>query len=130
MVCVPPGARIWSECPSLTFAFTTFLLLQRDGVISRLLRNFTDQTFKGLYHPDKFDLMLLIPYFAVLVVLAAYGIHRYQLVWMYYKNRKNKITEPPAEFHQENLPRVTVQLPIYNEQFVIDRLVDAVCKLR
>src|SRR5947199_5216430 len=94
------------------------------------MRNFTDQTFKGLYHPDKFDLMLLIPYFTVLVILASYGIHRYQLVWMYYKNRKNKVTEPSAEFTQENLPRVTIQLPIYNEQFVIDRLVDAVCKIR
>src|SRR5439155_19409792 len=76
------------------------------------------------------DLMLLIPYFTVLVILASYGIHRYQLVWMYYKNRKNKVTEPPAEFQTENLPRVTIQLPIYNEQFVIDRLVDAVCKIR
>src|SRR5438067_7868580 len=94
------------------------------------MRNFTDQTFKGLYHPDKFDLMLLIPYFTVLVILASYGIHRYQLVWMYYKNRKNKVTEPPAEFTQENLPRVTIQLPIYNEQFVIDRLVDAICKMQ
>ena len=45
------------------------------------MRNFTDQTFKGLYHPDKFDLMLLIPYFTVLVILASYGIHRYQLVF-------------------------------------------------
>jgi len=116
---------------ALTPAITTFLLLiQRTGPIARFLRNFTDPTFKGLYHPDKFDLLLLVPYFVVLVILAGYGIHRYQLVWMYYKNRKNKITAPPAEFSEENLPRVTVQLPIFNEQFVIDRLVDAVCKLR
>jgi cellulose synthase/poly-beta-1,6-N-acetylglucosamine synthase-like glycosyltransferase len=114
----------------LNFAFTIFLLIQRTGPVARFLRNFTDQTFKGLYHPDKFDLMLLIPYFTVLVILASYGIHRYQLVWMYYKNRKNKVTEPPAEFTEANLPRVTIQLPIYNEQFVIDRLVDAVCKIR
>src|SRR3954452_25002884 len=132
MVWSPPGARIWSECSkALTPAITTFLLLiQRNGAVARFLRNFTDQTFKGLYHPDKFDLMLLIPYFTVLVILASYGIHRYQLVWMYYKNRKNKVTGPPAEFAEENLPRVTIQLPIFNEQFVIDRLVDAVCKIR
>src|SRR5438270_14033306 len=49
---------------------------------------------------------------------------------MNYKNLKNKVTEHPAEFQIENLPRVTIQLPIYNEQFVIDRLVDAVCKIR
>ena len=46
---------------------------------------------------------------------------------MYYRNRKNKVTEPAARFPE--LPRVTVQLPIFNEQFVIDRLVDAICKL-
>src|SRR3954470_6476974 len=131
MVWAPPGARIWSECPSLISAFTTFLLvIQNNGPVARFLRNFTDQTFKGLYHPDKFDLMLLIPYFTVLVILASYGVHRYQLVWMYYKNRKNKVTEPSGEFTEANLPRVTIQLPIYNEQFVIDRLVDAVCKIR
>ena len=105
MVWAPPGARIWSECPSLISAFTTFLLvIQNNGPVARFLRNFTDQTFKGLYHPDKFDLMLLIPYFTVLVILASYGVHRYQLVWMYYKNRKNKVTEPPARISQRICP--------------------------
>src|SRR5260370_29500597 len=46
---------------------------------------------------------------------------------MYYKNQKNRTTEPPGRF--EELPRVTVQLPIFNEQFVVDRLVEAICKL-
>jgi cellulose synthase/poly-beta-1,6-N-acetylglucosamine synthase-like glycosyltransferase len=84
-------------------------------------------TFKGLYRLNSFDLALLIPYFIVLFVLASYGIHRYVLVYMYYKNRKNRTTEPSNQFAE--LPRVTVQLPIFNEQFVIDRLVDAVCKM-
>src|SRR5207302_6766670 len=60
-------------------------------------------------------------------VLASYGIHRYVLVYLYYKHRKNKVEEPPTRF--ADLPRVTVQLPIFNEQFVIDRLVEAVCKM-
>jgi cellulose synthase/poly-beta-1,6-N-acetylglucosamine synthase-like glycosyltransferase len=46
---------------------------------------------------------------------------------MYYKNRKNEVTSPANHFAE--LPSVTVQLPIFNEQFVIDRLVDAVCKM-
>jgi len=70
---------------------------------------------------------LLIPYFIVLIILAAYGGHRYWMVYLYYKHKKNKTTEPPAHF--DNLPRVTVQLPIYNEQYVVDRLLDAVCRL-
>src|SRR4051794_35331829 len=72
-------------------------------------------------------MLLLIPYFIVLISLAFYGMHRYQLVWMYYRNRKNKVTEPAQKFAE--LPTVTIQLPIFNEQFVIDRLVDAVCKM-
>src|SRR6476660_8203530 len=86
-----------------------------------------DKTFKGLYSPNGFDLALLIPYFIVMVILAGYGMHRYALVYMYYRNRKSRTTDPPAKFAE--LPRVTVQLPIYNEQFVVDRLVEAICKL-
>src|ERR1041384_5872986 len=86
-----------------------------------------DRPFKGLYSPNGFDLALLIPYFIVMVILAGYGMHRYALVWMYYRNRKDRTTDPPAKFAE--LPRVTIQLPIYNEQFVVDRLVEAICKL-
>jgi cellulose synthase/poly-beta-1,6-N-acetylglucosamine synthase-like glycosyltransferase len=93
--------------------------------------HYLDQTFKGLYRWNAFDTWLLIPYFVVMVILAFYGIHRYQLVWLYYRNRKNaaKWNEPPARFEDENLPFVTIQLPIFNEQFVIDRLIDACCRL-
>src|SRR5690242_8167134 len=83
--------------------------------------------FKGLYRLNGFDLALLIPYFIVLLVLASYGVHRYVLVYLYYKYRKNKVEEPTTRFAE--LPRVTVQLPIFNEQFVVDRLVDAVCRM-
>jgi cellulose synthase/poly-beta-1,6-N-acetylglucosamine synthase-like glycosyltransferase len=97
------------------------------GLVHYLKGQFLDRTFRGLYTPNAFDLSLLIPYFIVMTVLAGYGIHRYVLVYMYYRNRKNRTTEPTAHF--DELPRVTVQLPIYNEQFVVDRLVDAICRL-
>jgi cellulose synthase/poly-beta-1,6-N-acetylglucosamine synthase-like glycosyltransferase len=85
----------------------------------------TDQTFRGLYHWNWFDLALLIPYFAVMIGLSVYGVHRYTMVYRYYKNRKNY--EPNPRQYFDELPRVTVQLPIFNEQFVIDRLIEAVC---
>lgn len=97
------------------------------GLVGYFKRQFLDQTFKGLYTPNAFDLSLLIPYFVVMIILAIYGIHRYTLVYMYYKNRKNRTTEPATRYGE--LPRITVQLPIFNEQYVVDRLVDAVCKL-
>jgi cellulose synthase/poly-beta-1,6-N-acetylglucosamine synthase-like glycosyltransferase len=99
------------------------------GHVYRALKaRYWDSPFpKGLYHANAFDLALLIPYFVVLIILAGYGLHRYVLVYMYYKNRKNRTTEPPQRFTE--LPRVTIQLPIFNEQFVVDRLVDAICRL-
>ena len=92
-----------------------------------LKTQYADQTFKGLYRWNGFDAALLLPYFAVMIVLAIYGVHRYQLVYLYFKHRKNANPEPPGHFAE--LPRITVQLPIYNEQFVIDRLIEAVCAM-
>jgi cellulose synthase/poly-beta-1,6-N-acetylglucosamine synthase-like glycosyltransferase len=97
------------------------------GVLPYIRQHFLDKTFQGLYQINGFDLALLIPYFIVLIILAAYGAHRYWLVYLYYKHKKNKTTDPAAYF--DDLPRVTVQLPIFNEQYVVDRLLDAVCKL-
>ena len=97
------------------------------GVLPYIRQHLLDKTFQGLYQINGFDLALLIPYFIVLIILAAYGAHRYWLVYLYYKHKKNKTTDPAAYF--DDLPRVTVQLPIFNEQYVVDRLLDAVCKL-
>src|SRR5690242_10536574 len=91
-------------------------------------QHFLDTTFRGLYTANAFDMALLIPYFIVLILLASYGVHRYVLVYLYYKNRKNHTSEPPAHFDEP--PRITVQLPIFNEQFVVERLLDSICKLQ
>jgi cellulose synthase/poly-beta-1,6-N-acetylglucosamine synthase-like glycosyltransferase len=114
---------------STLFANLLFLLAvnSQRGLVHYLKSQFLDHTFKGLYTPNAFDLSLLVPYFVVMVVLAGYGMHRYALVYNYYRHRKNRTTDPPQQFSE--LPRVTVQLPIFNEQFVVDRLVDAICRL-
>jgi cellulose synthase/poly-beta-1,6-N-acetylglucosamine synthase-like glycosyltransferase len=97
------------------------------GIGQYIRQHFLDKTFQGLYHANAFDTALLIPYFIVLILLASYGAHRYVLVYLYYKNRKNRTTEPPEHFPE--LPLVTIQLPIFNEQFVVERLLDAICRL-
>src|SRR5262245_16453411 len=97
------------------------------GLVHYFKSQFLDKTFRGLYSPNGFDLALLIPYFIVMIILAAYGLHRYALVYMYYRNRKNRSTDPAVEFAE--LPRVTIQLPIFNEQYVVDRLVESICKI-
>jgi cellulose synthase/poly-beta-1,6-N-acetylglucosamine synthase-like glycosyltransferase len=103
------------------------VLVEPHGFRHYMRSHFLDTTFRGLYHANAFDMALLIPYFIVLILLAFYGMHRYQLVYLYYKHRKNKVTEPEGHFAE--LPRVTIQLPIFNEQYVIDRLVECVCKI-
>jgi len=97
------------------------------GIGPYIRQHFLDTTFRGLYRVNGFDLALLIPYFIVLILLAAYGMHRYVLVYLYYKHQKKRTTEPAAHFVE--LPQVTVQLPIFNEQYVIERLLESVCKL-
>jgi cellulose synthase/poly-beta-1,6-N-acetylglucosamine synthase-like glycosyltransferase len=79
--------------------------------------------FRGVYQLNSFDLGIMLPYFFVMIILAAYGIHRYALVYNYYKNRQH-VAGPPPEIAA--WPKVTVQLPIYNERYVIERLVEAI----
>ncbi len=84
-----------------------------------------DPTFRGLYQANAFDLAVMLPYFLVMVILATYGIHRYVLVYNFFKHRKN-VPGPPPEI--EVWPKVTVQLPIYNERYVIERLIETVAQ--
>ena len=70
---------------------------------------------------------LVALYLAVMVVLSAYGLHRYQLIYLYYRNRDRAAPEPAQRYVE--LPLVTVQLPLYNEQFVVEQLLASVCRL-
>src|SRR6478672_9597834 len=75
------------------------------------------------------ETLVLVLYFFVLSILAIYGWHRYYLVYLYMKNRgkaPSQALPPPA---LTELPRVTIQLPIYNEMYVADRLIEAVCEI-
>jgi cellulose synthase/poly-beta-1,6-N-acetylglucosamine synthase-like glycosyltransferase len=65
-------------------------------------------------------------YFLVLSILAVFGMHRYYLVYLYLKNKK-AVAKPEGRFGE--LPRVTIQLPMYNEMYVAERLIDAVVKM-
>ena len=94
---------------------------------SRMVRSLFDDTFSGVYQMSWFDWAILIPYFTVLIVLSIYGVHRYDIIRTYFKHRKKATGEPPRRFAQ--LPPVTIQLPIYNERYVIERLIDEVTRI-
>jgi cellulose synthase/poly-beta-1,6-N-acetylglucosamine synthase-like glycosyltransferase len=66
-------------------------------------------------------------YFLTLVILAIMGFHRYVMVWLYFKHKDRKPTFAPLP---ERLPRVTIQLPIFNEMYVIERLLESVAAIR
>jgi cellulose synthase/poly-beta-1,6-N-acetylglucosamine synthase-like glycosyltransferase len=72
------------------------------------------------------ETLVLVLYFFVLSILAIYGWHRYYLVYLYMKHRGNTpgpLPDPTV------LPPVTIQLPIFNEMYVADRLINAVCEM-
>src|SRR6185369_1972792 len=72
------------------------------------------------------ETLTLSAYFFVLTVLAIYGWHRYYLVYLY---MRYKDKEPKAGPPLDPTPTVTIQLPLYNEMYVADRLIDAVCRI-
>jgi cellulose synthase/poly-beta-1,6-N-acetylglucosamine synthase-like glycosyltransferase len=69
---------------------------------------------------------LLALYYLVLVVLAFFGIHRFVLAMLYLRTRRRRPERPPDPVEW---PVVTVQLPLYNEMYVAERLIEAVCRL-
>ena len=72
---------------------------------------------------------LLAAYVAVLLLLSFYGVHRVVLLALLRRHPEPFDTAPAPAVPDHDLPIVTVQLPIYNERFVVDRLVDAVARL-
>jgi len=69
---------------------------------------------------------LLIVYFLSLTILFGFGIHG--LVMLYYYRKTQHIKLPQKTIEGE-YPVVTIQLPMYNEMYVIERLIKAVCNI-
>ncbi|MBK8479663.1 MAG: glycosyltransferase [Proteobacteria bacterium] len=74
------------------------------------------------------QLGLIIAYLSVLLALAFFGFHRTLLVWLFYRHKK-RVAVPLREFADHELPRVTVQCPLFNEMYVAERLLEAVAAM-
>ncbi len=72
------------------------------------------------------ELSVVVAYALLLLVLSVYGSHRYVMQYPYFRH-KYRLPTPKGRF--ERLPRVTIQLPIFNEMYVTERLVDAVARI-
>jgi len=77
---------------------------------------------------DALDIYFMCVYFGILGLLSVYGVYRYRLVYLFLRYQKHK-PQPKARYAPGRLPRVTVQLPLFNEMYVAERLIDAVVKL-
>jgi cellulose synthase/poly-beta-1,6-N-acetylglucosamine synthase-like glycosyltransferase len=88
----------------------------------------TELNISSLYQLDAFDWTLLIVYFAILTVLAIYGLYRIKQVIEFWRYSKFP-PQPKGEFSQADLPHITVQLPLFNEMYVVERLVKAVTEI-
>ena len=99
--------------------FVAMLAAPSNPLLHYVRHIFRKDPFQGVYEPNAFDLAILVPYFTILIILSIYGIHRYHLTYLFLKNRGHK-SRPAGRF--DELPRVTIQLPIFNERYVVERL--------
>src|ERR1700750_1939040 len=109
---------------------TLFALFDRPA--DTLLRKYVEEAvaktadnISPLYRLDAFDWTVLSVYFAVLFVLSLYGAYRIKQVIDFWRYRAVE-PRPKAHFAEDELPVVTVQLPIFNEVYVVARLLAAV----
>ncbi len=97
-------------------------------------RYFSDLVYKTwgnispLYRLDGFDWLILLLYFSILGVLAVYGAYRVKQVIDFWRYR-NFVPKPKGRFSEAELPHITVQLPLFNEMYVVERLVKAVTEI-
>jgi len=72
------------------------------------------------------DDIVLISYFVALSILFIFGLHGFIMIYYYNKYKDVKQTQKP-----ECVPdaMVTIQLPLYNELYVVERLIDTVCEI-
>jgi cellulose synthase/poly-beta-1,6-N-acetylglucosamine synthase-like glycosyltransferase len=81
-----------------------------------------------LYSLDAFDWTIIILYFTILTLLAILGIYRLRMVYQFWRYRHIK-PQPKGSFTEQELPSITVQLPLYNELYVVERLLESVTRL-
>ncbi len=101
---------------------TLFERYFHDGV------NKTWGNISPLYQLDGFDWIVLIIYFFILTTLAVYGGYRIKQVIDFWRYRRF-VPVPGGKFAEADLPRITVQLPLFNELYVVERLLKAVTEI-
>jgi cellulose synthase/poly-beta-1,6-N-acetylglucosamine synthase-like glycosyltransferase len=69
---------------------------------------------------------VIVLYLAVLTILGIYGFHRAHLVYLFWRHKHRRI-DPLHQFAE--LPLVTIQLPMFNELYVAERLLESIASI-
>jgi cellulose synthase/poly-beta-1,6-N-acetylglucosamine synthase-like glycosyltransferase len=84
--------------------------------------------FPRIPNMSPLSIVLLCLYIVIVVAVSAYGLHRYYVVLTFLRVRqRTRNVHPTARF--ADLPHVTVQLPMYNEANVAERIIEAACAI-
>ena len=71
--------------------------------------------------------LLIVLYIAVVSILSIYGLLGFVTFFLFWRYKDEK--DPAPVIDEATLPNVTVQLPIFNERFVVERLIDSAVAL-
>ena len=72
--------------------------------------------------------IILIIYVAALAYISVYCLSQLHLLYHYKKNHWYKHNDLVDAIDEEDLPFVTIQLPIFNEMYVVERLIDKIAE--
>lgn len=72
--------------------------------------------------------ILLIFYALALGFIFLYSLSQMHLVYLYLKNHQSQQNQTP-NLSPSEFPLVTIQLPVYNEKYVVERLIDCIAQI-
>jgi len=75
---------------------------------------------------NAYDIVILAIYFGSFSLLVAYGMNRYFIAYLFLRYNNQKMQKPDSF---DELPFVTVQLPIFNERYVVKRLIETTSRI-
>ncbi len=77
------------------------------------------------------EITIVVIYTLAMIVLFLYSLAQLTILFSYLKSKRNPLTkEQKFDFSNENeIPLVTIQLPIFNELYMVESLLDNIAKL-
>lgn len=76
------------------------------------------------------ETIIIVVYSTALVLIFMYALAQLNLLFNYLSAQKNHVKSPKFDFSKpEEVPYVTIQLPVYNELYVMDRLLENISQI-